>query len=71
LLSLYGARSALTLVSIQRSALSLQLKATLFNFFVRGVLAALTTELVEFQTLGRGLLVLGRRVVPVFAITAL
>jgi hypothetical protein len=38
---------------------------------MRGVLAALSTELREFQTLGRGLLVLGRRVVPVFAITAL
>jgi hypothetical protein len=35
------------------------------------VLPALATELVEFQTLGRGLLVLGGRVVPVFAITAL
>ena len=44
---------------------------SLFNFLVGGVLAALTTELVEFQTLGRGLLVLGGRVVPVFAITAL
>jgi hypothetical protein len=38
---------------------------------VGGVLAALATELGEFQTLGRGLLVLGRRIVPVFAITAL
>jgi hypothetical protein len=46
-------------------------KTRSLHFFVRGVLAALATELVEFQTLGRGLLVLGRRVVPVFAITAL
>jgi hypothetical protein len=38
---------------------------------MRGVLAALATELIEFQTLGRGFLVLGRRVVPVFTITAL
>jgi hypothetical protein len=38
---------------------------------VVGVLPALATELREFQTLGRGLLVLGRRVVPVFALTAL
>jgi hypothetical protein len=35
------------------------------------MLPALATELAEFQTLGRGLFVLGRRVVPVFACAAL
>src|SRR5581483_10953810 len=43
----------------------------LFHFFMRRVLPALATELAEFQTLGRGLLVLGRRVVPVLTLTAL
>jgi hypothetical protein len=38
---------------------------------MRRVLPALATELAEFQTLGRGLLVLRRRVVPVFARAAL
>jgi len=43
----------------------------LLNFFVPCVLAALLAILAEFQTAGRGLLVLGRRVIPIFAIGAL
>jgi hypothetical protein len=35
------------------------------------VLAAVGTELLEFQTFGRGLFVLGAGVVPVFALVAL
>jgi hypothetical protein len=38
---------------------------------MRSVLPALATELTELQTLCSRLLVLGRRVVPVFALTAL
>jgi hypothetical protein len=43
----------------------------LLRFFVTSVLAATATELTEFQPLGRGLLVLGRHVVPTLAILAL
>jgi hypothetical protein len=43
----------------------------LFHFFVRRVLAATVAEFLEFQPLRRCLPVLGRRVIPLFAITAL
>ena len=43
----------------------------LLNFFVRRMLSAALAELLEFQTSGRGLLVLGRRIVPLFAVAAL
>jgi transcriptional regulator with AAA-type ATPase domain len=43
----------------------------LLHFFVRRVLAATAAEFLEFQPLGRRLPVLGRRVVPLFAVTAL
>jgi hypothetical protein len=43
----------------------------LFNFFMRRMLAATAAELLEFQPLGCRLPVLGRRIVPLFAITAL
>ena len=43
----------------------------LFHFFVRRVLAAAVAEFLEFQPLRRRLPVLGRRVVPLFAIAAL
>jgi len=43
----------------------------LFNFFMRRVLAATTAEFLEFQPLGRRFAVLGRRIIPLFAITAL
>jgi hypothetical protein len=43
----------------------------LLRFFVTSVLAATATEFTEFQPLGRGLLVLGRHVVPTLAILAL
>jgi len=45
--------------------------AQLFHFFVRRVLAATAAELLEFQPLGRRFAVLGRRIIPLFAITAL
>jgi hypothetical protein len=38
---------------------------------VRRVLAATAAELLEFQPLGRRLPILSRRIVPLFAITAL
>jgi hypothetical protein len=38
---------------------------------VGGVLAATPAEFFEFQPLGRRLPILGRRIVPLFAITAL
>jgi hypothetical protein len=45
--------------------------AQLFYFFMRRVLAATAAEFLEFQPLGRRLPILGRRVVPLFAVTAL
>jgi len=42
-----------------------------FHFFVRRVLAATAAELLELQPLGGRLPVLGSRVIPLFAITAL
>ena len=38
---------------------------------MRRVLAATAAELLEFQPLGRRLPILGRRVVPLFAVAAL
>ena len=43
----------------------------LFHFFVRRVLPATAAEFFELQPLGRRLAVLGRRIVPLFAVTAL
>jgi len=43
----------------------------LLNFFVRRVLAATAAEFLEFQPLGRRFAVLGRRIIPLFAVTAL
>jgi hypothetical protein len=43
----------------------------LFNLFMRRVLAATVAEFLEFQPFGRRLPILGRRVVPLFAVTAL
>jgi len=43
----------------------------LLHFFMRRVLAATAAEFLEFQPLGRRLPILGRRVVPLFAVTAL
>ena len=45
--------------------------AQLFHFLMRRVLAATGAEFLEFQPLGRRLPVLGRRVIPLFAVTAL
>jgi hypothetical protein len=43
----------------------------LFHFFMRRVLAATVAELFELQPLGRRFAILGRRVIALFAITAL
>jgi hypothetical protein len=43
----------------------------LLHFLVRRVLAAAVAEFLEFQPLGRRLPILGRRVVPLFAVTTL
>ena len=43
----------------------------LLNFLVSRMLPATLAELLEFQTARRGLLVLGRRIIPLFAIRAL
>jgi hypothetical protein len=45
--------------------------AQLFHFFMGGVLTATAAEFLEFQPLGRRFAVLGRRIVPLFAVTAL
>src|SRR6185369_14936706 len=44
---------------------------TLFRLFVTSVFSATAAELAEFQPIGRGLLILGRHVVPTFAILTL
>ena len=41
------------------------------GLFVTGVLAATATEFAEFQAVGRGLLILGRHVIPTLAILTL
>jgi hypothetical protein len=43
----------------------------LLHFLVRRVLAATAAEFLEFQPLGRRLAVLGGRIVPLFAVSAL
>jgi hypothetical protein len=43
----------------------------LFHFFVRRVLAATAAEFFELQPLGRRFPILGRRIIPLFAVTAL
>jgi hypothetical protein len=43
----------------------------LFHFFVRRVLAATVAKFLELQPFRRRLPVLGRRIVPLFAVTAL
>ena len=43
----------------------------LLDFPMRLVLPAMRAELLKFQTLGSGLLVLGRRIIPVLALGAL
>jgi hypothetical protein len=43
----------------------------LFHFFMSGVLTATAAEFLELQPLGRRLAVLGCRIVPLFAVTAL
>ncbi len=43
----------------------------LLHFFVSGVLAALPAELIELETFRRGLPILGRRVILIFALGAL
>jgi hypothetical protein len=45
--------------------------AKLFHFLMRRMLAATAAELLEFQPFRRRLPVLGRRIIPLFAITAL
>jgi hypothetical protein len=45
--------------------------AQLLHFFMGGVLAATSAEFLELQPLGRRLPILGRRIIPLFAITAL
>jgi len=46
-------------------------RASLFHFFVRGVLAATVAEFFEFQPFRCRFAVLRCRIVPLFAITAL
>jgi hypothetical protein len=43
----------------------------LFHFFMRRVLAATVAKLLELQPFRRRFAVLGRRVIPLFAVTAL
>ena len=45
--------------------------AQLLHFFVRRMLTATSAELLELQPLGRRLPVLRRRIIPLFAVTAL
>jgi hypothetical protein len=43
----------------------------LFHFFVRRMLTAAVAEFLEFQPLRRRLPILGGRIIPLFAVTAL
>jgi hypothetical protein len=43
----------------------------LLNFLMRRMLPAALAELLELQTARRGFLVLGRRIIPLFAVAAL
>jgi hypothetical protein len=43
----------------------------LFHFFMRRMLTATVAEFLELQPFRRRLTVLGRRIIPLFAITAL
>ena len=43
----------------------------LLGFLVTSVLAATAAEFAEFQPIGRGLLILGRHVIPTFTVLAL
>jgi hypothetical protein len=51
--------------------LGARLTRSLFHFFMRRMLAATTAEFLELQPLSRRLPVLGRRIIALFAITAL
>jgi hypothetical protein len=55
---------------IQRQNASMT-QIALLHFLVRRVLAAPVAELLQFQTVRRRFAVLGFRIVPLFAITAL
>jgi hypothetical protein len=55
--------------SIAQSAITQS--PNLFHFFMGGVLTATAAEFFKLQPLGRRLAVLGRRIIPLFAITAL
>ena len=46
-------------------------RASLFNLFMRRMLAATSAELLQFNPVRRRLAVLRRRIIPLFAITAL
>ena len=46
-------------------------RVSLFNLFMRRMLAAPAAELAQLQPIGLRLTVLGRRIIPLFAITAL
>jgi hypothetical protein len=46
-------------------------RASLFNFFVRRMLAAPAAELLQLQSVRRRFAVLRCRIIPLFAITAL
>jgi hypothetical protein len=56
---------------VQLQATGYEIPAVLLRFLVRLVLAAAVTELLELQTAGGRLLVLGGRVVPLLALSAL
>jgi len=59
-------------VGLPKSAIGTRQSAiVLLGLFMTSVLAATATEFAEFQTVGRCLLILGRHVVPTFAIRAL
>jgi hypothetical protein len=46
-------------------------RASLLHFFMSGVLTAAVAKLLELQPLGRRFTIFGRRIIALFAITAL
>jgi hypothetical protein len=60
-----------TCLAFQSQNRPIRQSPNLFHFFVRRVLAATVAEFLELQPFRRRLAVLGRRIVPLFAVTAL
>jgi hypothetical protein len=66
-----GQADSLSAPILKLSTMHCRLTTALLRFLVRLVLAAAVTELLELEAAGGRLLVLRRRVIPLFALSAL